>query len=360
MRGSDSQQQMMFSYISPEARVPKNHPLRPIRKMANKALAELSPIFKEMYSNTGRRSIAPEKLLRSLLLQILYSIRSERMLVEQLDYNLLFRWFVGLSLDDPIWDHSSYSKNRDRILSSDVTVEFLRQTYNQAEEANLISDDHFTVDGTLIEAWASLKSFRPKDNDDSSDSGQNGRNPKVDFHGEKRRNDTHESTTDPESRLFRKGKGKEAKLSYMGHVLMENRNGLVADTRVTKATGTAEREAALEMIEDVPGNHQITVGADKNYDTIKFVTLLRMLRATPHVAQKKYSAIDGRTTRHEGYRNSQKTRKRVEEIFGWMKTVGWLRKAKYRGEEKIDSLFTFAAVAYNLTRMRNLGLACSN
>ena len=244
MRGADNQQQMMFSYISPEARVPKNHPLRPILDMTNKALKELSPLFKEMYSKVGRPSIAPEKLLRSLLLQIFYSIRSERMLAEQLDYNLLFRWFVGLSMDDPIWDHSTFSKNRDRILNTDMAIEFLKLVCKQAEDASLLSDEHFTVDGTLIEAWASLKSFRPKDTD-SSGKTDGGRNPKVDFHKEKRCNDTHRSTTDPESRLFKKGKGKEAKLSYMGHVLMENRNGLVVDTRLTKATGTAEREAAL-------------------------------------------------------------------------------------------------------------------
>lgn len=355
MRGVDSQQQKMFSYISPEARVPKNHPLRPIRKMANKALSELSPLFKEMYSEIGRRSIPPEKLLRSLLLQIFYSIRSERMLVEQLDYNLLFRWFVGLSMDDSIWDHSTFSKNRDRLLSSDIAVEFLKQICKQAEEACLLSEDHFTVDGTLIEAWASLKSFKPKD-DDSSDQTGSGRNPDVDFHGQQRKNDTHESTTDPESRLYKKAKGKEAKLCYLGHALMENRNGLVVDTRVTKATGTAEREAALSMVADIPGNHQITLGADKGYDTRDFVEKLRLLKTTPHVASKKNSAIDGRTTRHQGYQTSQKIRKRVEEIFGWMKTVGWLRKAKYRGEEKIDWLFTYAAAAYNMTRMRNLGV----
>lgn len=354
MRGSDCQQQMMFSYISPEARVPKDHPLRPIQAMANMALKELSPIFKELYSRIGRRSIAPEKLLRSLLLQILYSIRSERMLVEQLEYNLLFRWFVGLSMDEPIWNHSTYSKNRDRILDTDIAVVFLRQITRQAEEAGLLSDEHFTVDGSLIEAWASLKSFRPR-NTDSSDKG-GGRNPEVDFHGEKRCNDTHASTTDPDSRLYRKGKGKEAKLSYMGHVLMENRNGLVVDTRVSKATGTAEREAALSMVEEIPGRHRITLGADKGYDTREFVKNLRQLNTTPHIAQKKNSAIDGRTTRHEGYGTSLKIRKRVEEIFGWMKTIGSLCKSKYRSEERVDWLFTFTAAAYNLTRMRNLGV----
>lgn len=358
MRGSDSQQQKMFSYISPEARVPKDHPLRPIQAMANKALQELSPIFKEMYSSTGRRSIPPEKLLRSLLLQILYSIRSERMLVEQLDYNLLFRWFVGLSMDEPIWNHSTYSKNRDRIFSTDVAVLFLQQITRQAEEEGLLSDEHFTVDGTLIEAWASLKSFRPKDSD-ASNQGGGGRNREVDFHGEKRCNATHASTTDPESRLFKKGKGKEAKLCFMGHILMENRNGLVVDSRVTSATGTAEREAAFSMAKSLPGNHRLTLGADKGYDTKTFVADLRQIKITPHVAQKKHSAIDGRTTRHAGYATSQKIRKRVEEVFGWMKTVGFLRKSKFRGEEKIDWLFTFTAAAYNLTRLRNLGIGTS-
>lgn len=356
MRGSDVQQQMLFSYISPEARVPQNHPLRPIREMTNKALEELSPLLKEMYSKVGRPSIAPEKLLRSLLLQILYSIRSERMLVEQLDYNLLFRWFVGLSMDDSIWNHSTFSKNRDRILSTDIAVAFLHLICKQAEEAGLLSDEHFTVDGTLIEAWASLKSFRPNDTDSSGQSG-GGRNPKVDFHNEKRCNDTHRSSTDPESRLYKKGKGKEAKLSYMGHVLMENRHGLVVDTRVTKSTGTAERDAALSMAENIPGNTRVTLGADKNYDTKNFVKDLRGLKVTPHVAQKKYSAIDGRTTRHEGYQISQKIRKRVEEIFGWMKTIGGIRKIRFRGEDKIDCFFTFAAAAFNLVRMCNLGLA---
>lgn len=358
MRGSDNQQQKLFSYISPEARVPKNHPLRPIRTMVNEALRELSPVFKEMYSHTGRRSIAPEKLLRSLLIQILYSIRSERMLVEQLDYNLLFRWFVGLSMDEAIWDHSTYSKNRDRVLSTDIAVLFLKQITKQAEDAGFLSDEHFTVDGTLIEAWASMKSFRPKDSDSSNNS-DGTRNPEIDFHGTKRCNDTHESTTDPESRLYKKSKGAEAKLSFIGHALMENRNGLVVDTRVTKATGTAERDAAISMVEDIPGHNRITLGADKGYDTKAFVSQLRELNTTPHVTQKKHSAIDGRTIRHEGYRTSQKIRKRVEEIFGWMKEVGHVRKSRYRGEDKVDWLFTFTAAAYNLTRMRNLGLMSS-
>jgi transposase len=359
MRGSDTQQQMLFSYLSPEARVPQNHPLRPIREMADTALKDLSPIFRELYAAVGRPSIAPEKLFRSLLLQIFYSIRSERMLTEQLDYNLLFRWFIGLSMDESIWDHSVYTKNRDRILHTDMAVMFLRSICAQAEAAGLLSSDHFTVDGTLIESWASLKSFRPKDQAPPPPSA-GGRNPEIDFHGEKRLNDTHASTSDPEARLFRKGKGKEARLSFMGHVLMENRHGFVVDTRLTQATGTAEREAAISMSMDIPGRKRVTLGADKGYDTSDFIDNLRNLHITPHVAQRaKGSAIDGRTTRHEGYAVSQRKRKRVEEIFGWMKTVGWLRKAKYRGQEKLDWLFTLSAAAYNMVRMRSLGIAAS-
>lgn len=359
MRGSDTQQQMLFSYLSPEARVPQNHPLRPIREMADTALKALSPIFRELYATVGRPSIPPEKLFRSLLLQIFYSIRSERMLTEQLDYNLLFRWFVGLSMDEPIWDHSVYTKNRDRILHTDMAVMFLRSICTQAEAAGLLSSDHFTVDGTLIESWASLKSFRPKGQEPPPPP-SGGRNPEVDFHGEKRLNDTHASTTDPEARLFRKGKGKEARLSFMGHVLMENRNGFVVDTRLTQATGTAERESAISMAMDIPGRKRVTLGADKGYDTSDFIGGLRTLNITPHVAQRaKGSAIDARTTRHEGYAVSQRKRKRVEEIFGWMKTVGWLRKAKYRGQEKLDWLFTLSAAAYNMVRMRNLGMAAA-
>jgi transposase len=358
MRGTDTQQQMLFSYVSPEARVPQDHPLRPIRRMANKALKELSPLFRELYSQNGRPSIAPEKLLRSLLLQIFYSVRSERMLAEQLDYNLLFRWFVGLSMDEAVWDHSTYSKNRDRLLHADVAVLFLRSICDQAREAGLLSDEHFTVDGSLIESWASLKSFRPKDQEPPESFGRGGRNPEVDFHGEKRTNDTHASITDPEAKLIRKGKGKEARLSFMGHVLMENRHGMVVDTRLTEANGTAERESALSMVKDIPGSKRITLGADKGYDAGEFVSELRTLTVTPHVAQKaKGSAIDGRTTRHAGYAVSQRKRKRVEEVFGWMKTVGWLRKVRYKGLEKVDWLFTMTAAAYNLVRMRNLGLA---
>lgn len=355
MRGEDQQQQAMFSYVSPEARVPKNHPLRPIRIMVDNALNDLAPLFREMYSHTGRPSIPPEQLLRALLLQVLYSVRSERMLVEQLNYNLLFRWFIGLSMDDEVWNHSTFSKNRDRLIEHDVATAFFQTIRRQAERAGLLSDEHFTVDGTLIEAWASMKSFRPKDEDRKDPPKGGGRNPEVDFKGQKRKNDTHQSTTDPDSRLFKKGKGKESKLCFMGHALMENRNGLVIDKRLTKASGTAERDAALEMVEDIPGTGRITVGADKGYDVPAFVDGLRDLQATPHVAQKaKGTAIDKRTTRYEGYQVSQKIRKRVEEIFGWIKTTGCLRKTRHRGLERVDWMFTLAAAGYNLTRMRSL------
>jgi transposase len=360
MRGDDVQQQAMFSYLSPEARVPQAHPLRSIRKMVNQALTELSGEFQAMYSREGRPSIPPEKLLRALLLQVLYTIRSERLLMEQLDYNLLFRWFVGLSMDDQVWDHSVFSKNQERFLRSDLAAAFFGRIKDQAIQAGLLSDEHFTVDGTLIEAWASMKSFRPKDTP-PPDSGA-GRNPEVDFHGERRLNQTHASTTDPEARLFRKGKGKEAKLCFMGHVLMENRHGLIVSPRLTAATGAAERETAVRLIEAIPGRRPITVGSDKGYDTREFVQSLRALKAVPHVAQNctgRNSAIDGRTTRHPGYVISQRLRKRVEEIFGWMKTVGNLRKTRHRGEERVGWAFTLTAATYNLVRIRNLTAAVS-
>jgi transposase len=360
MRGNDVQQQAMFSYLSPEARVPQDHPLRPIRDMVNQALAELSGEFQAMYSREGRPSIPPEKLLRALLLQILYTVRSARLLMEQLDYNLLFRWFVGFSMDDKVWDHSVFSKNQERFLDSDLAAAFFARILKQATAAGLLSDEHFTVDGTLIEAWASLKSFRPKDTPPHA--GGSGRNPEVDFHGERRLNQTHASTTDPEARLFKKGKGKEAKLCFMGHVLMENRHGLIVSPRLTAATGTAEREAAKDLVGNLRGRHRITVGADKAYDTQDFVQSLRTLKATPHVAQNckgRKSAIDGRTTRHPGYAVSQRLRKLVEEIFGWMKTVGNLRKTRHRGEDRVGFVFTLTSAAYNLVRMRNLTAASS-
>lgn len=355
MRGEDQNQQAMFSYVSPEARVPKDHPLRSIRIMVDNSLNDLASLFREMYSHTGRPSIPPEQLLRASLLQVLYSIRSERMLVEQLDYNLLFRWFVGLSMDDKVWNHSTFSKNRERLMQFEVATAFFQATKGMAERAGLMSKDHFTVDGTLIEAWASMKSFRPKDDQNQDPPASGGRNPEVDFKGTQRKNDTHQSTTDPEARLLKKGKGKESKLCFMGHALMENRNGLVVDSRLTLATGTAEWDAALEMVENLPGCNRVTIGADKGYDVPAFVEGLRALLATPHVAQKvKGTAVDRRTTRHPGYQASQRLRKRVEEIFGWLKTTGGLRKTKHRGLERVGWMFNFAVTAYNLVRMRNL------
>jgi len=353
MRGDDLQQAAMFSYLSPEQRVPINHALRPIRQLVDRVLESLSETFEAMYSTIGRRSVAPEKLMRALLLQILYTIRSERMLMEQLNYNLLFRWFVGLNMDDSVWDVTVYTKNRDRLLNADVARKFFDLVLGEAKGLDLLSDEHFTVDGTLLEACASLKSFKKVDGEEQSAPDDPG-NPTVDFHGETRRNDTHSSTTDPDALLARKGKGKEAKLSYAGHVLMENRNGLVVDAMVTQATGTAERDAALLMAEAIPGDHPVTLGADKNYDTKDFVAEARNVGATPHVSQKQRSAIDGRTTRHAGYQISQRKRKRIEEIFGWMKTVGGMRKLRHRGLELVGWMFTLAAASYNLVRIRNL------
>jgi transposase len=357
MRGDDPQQVAMFSYISPEDRVPPEHPLRAIRALVDVVLKELSPHFAQLYSYTGRPSIAPEKLLRALLLQVLYTVRSERLLMEQLDYNLLFRWFVGLNMDDPIWDASTFSKNRERLLAGDIAHAFFAQVLAQARERNLLSDEHFTVDGTLIEAWAGQKSFKRKDSAPPASPPDDPGNPSIDFRGERRTNATHASTTDPEARLYKKATGQEAKLAYLGHVLMENRHGLVVASCVTLATGTAEREAALAMAEAIPGQHRVTLGADKNYDTHDFVRDVRELQVTPHVAQNtsgRSSAIDGRTTRHPGYAVSQQKRKCVEEIFGWLKTVGLLRKVRHRGLARVGWIFTFAAAVYNLVRMRTL------
>lgn len=357
MRGSDTRNTTMFSYVSPEARVPENHPLRGIRTMVNRALEDLSPLFESLYSSEGRPSVPPEQLLRALLIQVLYSVRSERMLMEQLGYNLLFRWFVGLSMDDPVWVPSVFSKNRDRLLEGDVAREFLARTVEEAQRGGLMSEEHFTVDGTLLKAWASHKSVKPIEGGKRPPPAGDSKNETVDFRGEKRTNETHRSATDPEARLYRKGNNRGAELSYMGHVLMENRNGLVSDAQATQATGHAEREAAVRMVENIPGSHPVTVGADKGYDTKDFVEDLRGQNATPHVAQNtsgRRSAIDRRTTRHAGYRTSQIKRKRVEEIFGWMKTVGLLRQLRHRGREAIDWVFKFTAAAYNLTRLRNL------
>jgi transposase len=357
MRGDDPQQAAMFSYISPEERVPQEHPLRRIRGMVEAVLKELSPPFERLYARTGRPSIAPEKLLRALLLQVLYTIRSERLLMEQLDYNLLFRWFVGLNMDDSIWDASTFSKNRERLLEGEVAYAFFDQVLAQARERDLLSDEHFTVDGTLIEAWAGQKSFQRKTPETPPSPPDDPGNPSIDFRGERRTNASHASTTDPEARLYKKARGQEAKLAYLGHVLMENRHGLVVALRITQATGTAEREAALAMAEAIPGQQRVTLGADKNYATRDFVRELRELRVTPQVAQNtmgRSSAIDGRTTRHPGYAVSQRKRKCVEEIFGWMKTVGLLRKTRYRGVARVGWMFTFAAAVYNLVRLRTL------
>jgi transposase len=356
MRGTDHQQADMYSYISPEARVRAEHPLRAIRAMADVALKNMSERFDAMYASTGRPSIPPEKLLRAQLIQMLYSVRSERLLMEEIDYSMLFRWFVGLNLDEPVWDVTVFTKNRNRLLEGDVAREFLCEVVKQAQSKGLTSDEHFTVDGTLIEAWASLKSFQRKDqkNPPPDDPG----NPTVNFHGEKRSNQTHESTTDPDALLARKGNGKEAKLSYTGNLLTENRSGLIVNTEVFQANGTAERDAALVMLEQVPGGHRLTVGADKGYDTKDFVAECRNLKATPHVAQNTRrnggSAIDERTTRHSGYAISQMKRKRIEECFGWLKTIALMRKVRHRGIEKVGWVFTFAAAAYNLVRMRKL------
>lgn len=360
MRGEDTQQSTMFSYLSPETRVPAGHPLRPIRTLVDRVLSRLSARFEQMYAASGRPSIAPEKLLRALLLQILYSVRSERMLMEQLAYNLLFRWFVGLNMDEEVWVPTVFSKNRDRLLEGDVAEAFFDEVLAEAKGLDLLSDEHFTVDGTLLEAWAGLKSFQRKDGSGAGPSDTDRGNPTMDFHGETRGNQTHESTTDPDARLARKGDGKEAKLCYGAHVLMENRNGLVVNTRVTLATGTSEREASLEMVEEIPGERPVTLGADKGYDTKDHVAQLRERNVTPHVAQKKHSAIDGRTARHAGYKVSQQKRKRVEEIFGWLKTVGMLRKTRHKGLRRVGWVFSLAASAYNLVRVRNLASALSS
>ena len=346
----------MYSYLSPEERVRKDHPLRAIRELTDEILKRMSPLFDAMYAEGGRPSIAPEKLLRAQLLQMLYSVRSERLLMEEIDYSNLFRWFVGLNLDDAVWDATTFTKNRDRLLEAAVAKEFLAQVVERARGAKLTSDEHFTVDGTLLEAWASLKSFRPKDS--KQDPPEDPGNPTVDFHGQTRSNQTHESTTDGDAKLARKGAGKEAKLSYSGNLLIENRNGLIVNAELLEANGRAERDAALMMLEQLPGDQRLTVGGDKGFDTAEFVAECRHMNVTPHVAQNEKrpggSAIDERTTRHAGYAISQKKRKRIEECFGWLKTIALLRKVRHRGTLKVDWIFTFACAAYNLVRMRNL------
>jgi transposase len=356
MRGDDAISGNLFSYIDLEKRVAADHPLRVIRGIANAALRSLSRDFDALYSPIGRESIPPERLMRALLLQAFYSIRSERQLVERIDYDLLFGWFVGLGIEDPVWDATPFTKNRDRLLDGEVAQKFLAALLSHEKVKGLLSSDHFSVDGTLLEAWASLKSFRPKDG--SGPPPGAGRNGARDFHGERRKNDTHASTTDTDARLFRKGPGKEARLCFIGHALMENRNGLIVDAVTTRASGHAERLAALALIEPYADRPMpITLGADKAYDTGDFVMELREHTVTPHVAQNqsgRRSAIDARTTRHPGYAISQRIRKRVEEAFGWAKTVAGLRKMRHRGLPKVGWQFTLAMAAYNLVRLPKL------
>ena len=361
MRGSDERSEGLFSYVSCEARVPASHPLRAIRAIVDEALEVLSPALEGLYAKTGRPSIAPEKLLRALLLQAFYSVRSERQLMEQLDYNLLFRWFVGLSMDAPVWDVTVFTKNRERLLAGDVAAKFMAAVLSQPRVKTLLSDEHFSVDGTLIDAWASMKSFRPKDG--SGEPPGPGRNGERSFHGEKRSNETHASTTDPDARLYRKGDGQSSRLAYMGHVLMENRSGLAVEAALTRASGTAEREAALAMLDARPRTRRRTLGADKAFDVAGFVEALRARRVTPHIAidghlsktgTPRSTLIDRRTTRHAGYAASQRVRKRIEETFGWIKTAAGLRKTRHRGTARVGWMFTLAVSAYNLIRLPKL------
>ena len=351
MRGDDRQPDAMFSYVSAEQRVPQDHPLRAIRALVDDVLRDMSREFDGLYARVGRPSIPPERLLRAQLLQIFYSIRSERLLMEQLDYNLLFRWFVGMDMDEPIWAPTVFTKNRDRLLNQEIARSFFRRVVERA--AALMSDEHFTVDGTLIEAWASQKSFQRKGGDPDGDG--------SDFRGQQRKNDTQASKTDPDARLYRKSNGAESRLAYLGHLLIENRHGLIADAMATTADGTAEREAGLLMLhaqwQRAPGRHR-TVGADKAYDVHEFIDLTRELGTTPHIAQNLArpggSAIDGRTTRHVGYAMSQHARPRIEPAFGWLKTIAWIRKVKLRGLANVDWLFVFASAAFNLIRLPKL------
>jgi len=354
MRGADDQPGAMFSYVSLEERVAPDHPLRAIRRITDRALERMSPQFGTLYVKCGRPSIAPETLLRALLLQALYTIRSERQLIEQIEYNLLFRWFVGLGMDDAVWAPTTFTKNRDRLLDGDIAAAFFDAVLIHADTERLLSDEHFTVDGTLLEAWASQKSFRPRDQDPPADGGGN---PTVNFHGQRRTNATHQSTTDPDARLYKKARGREARLGYLGHVLMEHRSGLIVKTTVTPADGHGERDAAVVMVEAVPGRHRITVAADKGYDTRDLVAGLRAMHVTPPIAQHttgRRSAIDARTTRQPGSAISQRKRKLVEQGFGWMKTIGGLRTLRHRGGRLVGWIFTFTAAAYNIVRLRRL------
>lgn len=365
MRGSDKFSGALFSYVDLEVRVRADHPLRTIRSVVNEALSALEGDFSLLYAPIGRPSIPPEKLLRAMLLQAFYSIRSERQLMERLEYDLLFRWFVGIGVDDAAWDHSTFSKNRDRLLEGDIAAKFLAAILAHRSVKRLLSNEHFSVDGTLIEAWASIKSFRPKDG--SGDPPGPGRNGERDFKREKRSNETHASTSDPDAKLYRKGDGQPARLCYMGHTLMENRNGLLVDARLTLATGTAEREAALEMLDRRRRSRRITLGADKGYDVEAFIGELRARRVSAHIAvngavsktgKVRKTSVDGRTARHAGYGISQRIRKRIEEGFGWMKTIAGQRQTKLRGRERVAWSFTFSAAAYKLARLpRLLGAA---
>jgi transposase len=357
VRGADVFQESLFTTIQLESFVPVDHPLRPIKALLDEAMKSLNWLFSSIYCDTGRESIPPERLIRAQLLQVLYSIRSERQLVEQINYNLLYRWFVGLTIDDTVWNHSTFSINRDRLLENDVITELFEEVIGLARKRRLLSDEHFSVDGTLIQAWASHKSYRRKDDDSEPPTG-GGRNSEANFHGEKRSNATHESKTDGDARMAKKGPGKEAKLSYMGHTVMENRNGLIVKAAASHATGKAEREVAAELLAALPGTRKRTVGADKNYDTAGFVADCRAMNVTPHVARNEKraggSAIDGRTSRHAGYQISQRSRKRVEEPFGWGKSVGLIRQMKVRGLSKVNSIFMLTMIGWNLTRMRVL------
>ena len=357
MRGEERQQSALFSYVSPETRVPATHPLRRIRALVDRALLVMGPQFDALYASGGRPSIPPEQLLRALLLQVLYTVRSERQLMEQLDYNILFRWFVGLGLDEPIWDVTVFTKNRERLLAGDVAQALFAAVLEEAQQARLLSNEHFTVDGTLVQAWAGQKSFQARARRRRGGRDDDPGNPTVDFHGERRSNATHASTTDPEARLAKRGPGQEAKLAYHGHVLMDNRHGLAVAACVTPASGTAERTAAIALVRAATHRRErITVGADKGYDTYDCVAQLRAVGVTPHIAQRTRhrSAVDGRTSRHAGYAVSQRLRKRVEEIFGWLKSIGLQRQTRFRGTARVSWMFTFATTAYNLVRMQRL------
>ena len=362
MRGEQRGSEGLFSYLRLEERIATDHPLRAIRALVNETLAALSGRFDELYSQTGRPSIAPEYLLRATLLQAFFTVRSERQLMEQIDYNLLFRWFVGLSIDDTVWDASTFSKNRDRLLEADVAREFLASLLSLPKVKRLLSNDHFSADGTLLKAWAGMKSFRPKDG--SGEPPADGRNGERNFRREKRSNETHASATDPDAKLYRKGDGQESRLCYMGHVLMENRNGLAVAGDVTRASGTAERDTALDLIDNHrPGRRRITVGGDKGFDVEDFVCALRAREVTPHIAidghlsktgKPRKTAVDRRALRHAGYAISQRFRKRIEEVFGWIKTTGGVAPVKVRGLAKVQAVFIFAILAYDLVRIPKL------